>query len=75
MVKVPFEGDTVDAEEMSFEILSGGPVMLKLDDGTLVEVDHHVGKVYRLLEKKKDDGSPIYLLSGAVKITTKAKVG
>ena len=68
-VRVPYEGGTEDAEELSFEA-SGPPLTLKLADGTRIEIAHEVTKVYRLCDKKKEDDSPIYILTGEVKVRT-----
>jgi hypothetical protein len=63
-VKVPFEGDTVDAEDVAFEISETAPTSFRLADGTTINMRHDVKKVYRLCDKKKEDGSPIYVLVG-----------
>jgi len=69
-VKVPWEGETVDADEIDFKIESGAPLVLQLSDGTKIELEHQISKVYRLSEKRKEDGSPIYLMTGGAKVTT-----
>jgi hypothetical protein len=67
-VKVPFEGDTVDAEEISFSVTSPTVQVLELADGEVIEFRHTVSKVYRLCDRKKEDGSPIYLVTGEAKL-------
>jgi hypothetical protein len=67
-VKIPFEGDTVDAVEVDFRTKSDGVQVLELADGAAIEFRHAVRKVYRVCGRKKEDGSPIYLLTGEAKL-------
>lgn len=63
-VKVVYESETVDADELVFR---AGPVPFgtyELEDGARIEFRHNVRKIYRLCDKKKPDGSPIYLVTG-----------
>ena len=69
-VKVVYEGETVDADEMRFEVVAEPPISYRLSDGTVVEIKHEVKKVFRLCDKRKADGSPIYLLNGAAHVRT-----
>jgi hypothetical protein len=69
-VKVVYEGETVDADEMEFAVVAEPPISYRLSDGTVVEIKHEVKKVFRLCDKKKDDGTPIYLLNGAAHVQT-----
>jgi hypothetical protein len=71
-VKVIYEGETVDADEMEFKAVSEAPISYRLNDGTLIEIKHEVKKVFRLCDKKKADGSPIYLLNGTAQVRTEA---
>jgi hypothetical protein len=64
IVKIAFEGESVDAEEMTFEAVNQAPLAYKVGDGTVVELKHEVKNIYRLCDKKKPDGSPIYVLIG-----------
>jgi hypothetical protein len=69
-VKVIYEGATEDAEEMSFSLRPGSTVRAsyELPDGTVLDLVHDVRAIYKLLNKKKPDGSPIFLLTGEVNI-------
>ena len=49
---------------------SGGPVRLRLDDGTELSVDTIVNAVVRLSEEWQDNGDPIYVISSQSKIRT-----
>lgn len=69
-VKVIYEGETVDADEMEFKAVAEPPISYQLNDGTIIEIKHEVKKVYRLCDKRKADGSPIYLLNGAAHVRT-----
>jgi hypothetical protein len=69
-VKVIYEGETVDADEMEFKAVSEPPISYQLNDRTIIEIKHEVKKVYRLCDKRKPDGSPIYLLNGAAHVRT-----
>ena len=69
-VKVVHEGETVDADELEFVVVGEPPMEYKLSDGTRIEIRHEVKKVYRLCDKKKEDGSPIYLITGGAKVLT-----
>jgi hypothetical protein len=72
LVKVPFEGNTVDAFELTFEIEDPRPFRIKVSDGSIIELEQQVTRLYRLIEKKKEDGSPIYMLTGGTKISIAA---
>ncbi len=72
-VKIPYENETVDADEMEFRVLSGAPVVIKISDGTEIEFEHGISRVYRLCDKKKEDGSPIYVMTGGSKVTMKTQ--
>jgi hypothetical protein len=70
-VKIPYEGETVDADDVDFKILSCTPIVVLLADGTKIEIEHTIGKVYLVRDKKREDGSPIYMMTGGSKVTTK----
>ena len=68
-VKVPFEGETVDAEELAVLVKSPSRgVFYEASDGTIIRITHDVKVVYRLCDKKKPDGSPIYLITGTLDV-------
>jgi hypothetical protein len=68
-VKIPFEGETVDAEDIAFELLETALASLRTSDGATITMKHDIQKVYRLCDKKKDDGTPIYVMVGRTAIT------
>jgi hypothetical protein len=63
-VKVPYENDVVDADEMGFKSTSGTPQVLELEDGSKIKFGHTVSKVFKLRDKKKEDGRPIFICVG-----------
>lgn len=67
-VKVPYENEVVDADQIEFNSVGGAPELLELKDGTRIEFGHQVKTVFKLRDKKKADGSPIYICSGQVNI-------
>jgi hypothetical protein len=70
-VKIVFEGETVEADQMDFVTESTISGRYKVEDGAAIELSHHVKTVYRLKARKKPDGSPLYVLIGEVKADTK----
>lgn len=69
-VKVVYENETVDADEMKFEIETDAFGVYITEDSARIEFRHDVKTIYRLCEKKKEDGSPIYLITGVAKLTS-----
>ena len=67
IVKVAHEGESVDAEEMAFEAVQQ-PSVFKISDGAVIELRHAIKVVYRLCDKKKPNGDPIYLLMGGIEL-------
>ncbi len=66
---VKFNGSDVSAEEVEFEAVREGWSDLKLDDGTRIKLKHVATRVFRLVDKTNDDGTPIYVLEGASILT------
>ena len=69
-VKVVYEGETVDADEMDFEVLQEAVGLYKTGDGAKIDFKHDVKSIYRLCDQKKEDGSPIYLITGTAVLKT-----
>ena len=65
-VKVVHEGETVDAEELSFKTLALSSGRYETSDGVTITLTHDAKTIYRLCDKTKSDGSPIYLVTGGV---------
>jgi hypothetical protein len=73
-VKVVHEGETVDAEELSFKLILQSKGTYETSDGVTITLSHEAKAIYKLCDKHKADGSPIYLVTGAVEMaTTKTK--
>jgi hypothetical protein len=71
-VKLPYQGENVDAQEVEFTTHSEAVGVFTLPgDGIQIEFHHQVKTIYRLVDKKKDDGTPIYIVTGAASLTTK----
>jgi hypothetical protein len=69
-VRLMYEGELVDADDVRFTSAGGGPPeLLQLEDGTRIEFGHQVQTVFRLRDKKKEDGAPVFICAGQVKIT------
>jgi hypothetical protein len=69
-VKVVYEGETVDADELEFEVQQEAVGYYKTGDGARIEFKHDVKTIYRLCDQKKEDGSPIYLVTGVAVLKT-----
>ena len=67
-VKVFYEGESVDAEEMRFAI-SEAVVECAVDDGSRIHIKYAVKGVYRLCEKKRPNGKPVYVIMGKMDTT------
>jgi hypothetical protein len=72
-VKVIYEGETVDAEDLGFTVESETTGSYLVSDGARVTIAHRVKNIYRLCDKKKPDGSPLYLLTGETVVKTDPK--
>ena len=59
-VRIPYNGQTVDADEMDFKADGPAVLVLRIEDGTVLEVKHDASAVYRLREKAPD-GTPLPL--------------
>jgi hypothetical protein len=69
-VKIVFEGQTVDADQMDFKVESQVNGRFQIEDGATVELAHAVKNVYKLKDKKKPDGTPVYVLMGEASTKT-----
>jgi hypothetical protein len=69
-VKLAYQGETVDAEEVPFSVRSEVHGLYSLGDGAEIELRHEVKNIYRLVDKRKDDGSPVYIVTGAASLIT-----
>ena len=62
-VEVQFEGQTVQADQLTFETQKEPWAEYKLEDGTVLKFKVVLGNVARLVDRYKPDGEPIYVLS------------
>ncbi len=69
-VKIVFEGQTVEADQMEFQVESQVQGRFHIEDGATVELTHSVKTIYKLRDKKKTDGSPVYVLMGEASTST-----
>jgi hypothetical protein len=69
-VKVVYESETVDADELAFKEVAQVLGAYEIEDGTIIEIRQEVKSIYRLCDKRKADGSPIYLLAGGAAVRT-----
>jgi hypothetical protein len=67
-VKIIHEGEPVDAEEIDFKAISEAAGNYQLSDGASIELIHTIKRIYRLCDKKKADGSPLYIVAGEAKL-------
>ena len=61
-IEVPFEGQMVPADQMSFEAEKEPWTVYTLEDGTVVRLKTILATVARLVDRYKPDGDPIYVL-------------
>lgn len=69
-VKVVYEGKTVDAEEMGFDVAVEVSGSYKVSDGAVIDLKHKVVSIYKLCDQAKEDGTPIYLVTGSAALVT-----
>ena len=69
-VKVFYEGDTVEAEELAFTKEAETAARYRTSDGAVIDFRHTVKSIFKLCDKKKEDGSPIYIIGGEASFKT-----
>lgn len=67
---IPFQGKEERAVEVGFEVTREGWSEYQIADGSVVKLKHVVSRIFKLLDPKKDDGSPWYVLEGTAILTT-----
>lgn len=65
-VKVLYEGEAVDAEQVQFTNVAPGVELLDIEDGTRITVTCITKTIFRLLHKRKENGDPIYVCTMVV---------
>lgn len=61
-ITIPFEGQMVAAEQLSFEPDTEPWTIYKLEDGTVLRIRMILANAARLVDRYKPDGEPIYVL-------------
>lgn len=69
-VKVLYEGKTVEADELDFNVEVPSLGKYKTEDGAFIQVDHCILSIYKVTGQTKPDGKPIYIITGSAKIET-----
>ena len=69
-VEISYEGNEVRAKEMDFTTVSESWGEYTTEDGVRIKMRSVVARIYRLLDKTKDDGSMIHVLHGSVVLDT-----
>jgi len=69
-VEIPYEGATVRALELEFTPEADCWGEYVTEEGTRIKMRSIVSRIYRVIDKVRDDGSPIHLLHGSVVIDT-----
>jgi hypothetical protein len=69
-VEISHEGEAVRAYELEFTTESDNWGEYKTEEGTRIKMRSVVARIYRLLDKSRDDGSPIHILHGSVVMDT-----
>jgi ABC-type ATPase with predicted acetyltransferase domain len=61
-VKVQWQGELVEGEEVDFEVIREDWNVYKTSDGSKLKLKPVVGKIVRL-DKRNTDGEPVYVLN------------
>lgn len=69
-VKIEFGGEEVDADDLGFVSDREEWNSYTAEDGTIIKLKHVTAKIYKLVGKTKEDGSPMYVVSGTALLTT-----
>lgn len=69
-VEISHEGETVRAYELEFTTEADNWGEYKTEEGTRIKMRSVVARIYRLLDKIRDDGTPIHILHGSVVMDT-----
>ena len=60
-IRIQFQGQTVEADELEYEPLGEPWSEYKCADGAIVRLRTVVSRIVRLVDKKNDEGDPIYV--------------
>lgn len=69
-VKIEFEGQEVEADDLDFRSDKEDWSSYTAEDGAVIKLKHVTAKIYRLVGRAKEDGSPMYVVSGTALLTT-----
>ncbi len=73
-VNITFQGKQERAEEVAFQA-SENWSEYRLGDGSSIKMKNVVSRILRLLDRKRDDGSPFYVVEGSAVLTTVLPTG
>lgn len=65
-VEIPHAGETVRAYELEFTTQSDNWGEYTTEEGTRIKMRSVVARVYRLIDKFREDGQPVHVLHGSV---------
>lgn len=69
-VEISHEGETVRAFELDFTTEAENWGEYRTEEGYRIKMRSIVARVYRLIDKTHDDGTPIHILHGSVVLDT-----
>ena len=69
-VKIEFEGRQVEADDLEFKADKEDWNSYTAEDGAVIKLKHVTAKIYRLVDRTKEDGSPMYVVCGTALLTT-----
>jgi hypothetical protein len=69
VITLTFQGKPERAEEIGFESAENWSEY-RLSDGSAIKMKNVVSRILRLLDRKREDGSPFYVVEGTAVLTT-----
>jgi hypothetical protein len=69
-IKVPVNNQAVDSHEMEFQAEGDGLIVVKIEDGTELEIRHVITAIYKAVETDAN-GQPQYFIMGGSSVSKK----
>lgn len=69
-VEIPYEGETVRAHELDFTTEIDNWSEYRTEECFRIKMRNVVARIYRLVDRTREDGTPIHVLHGSVVIDT-----
>jgi len=69
VINITFQGKQERAEELAFEAAENWSEY-RLADGSTIKLKNVVSRILRLVDRKRDDGSPFFVVEGSAILTT-----